>query len=439
MGLPLITIVGRPNVGKSALFNRLLKRSAALIHAAPGVTRDRLYGTMDWKGCRFRLCDSGGLHLTDTDPLQEAVERQVEAALGEADAVLLVVDARAGLIPLDWRVADWIRRRNKPVLVVANKVEGAAQEEVLPELFSLGFGDPVPVSALHGRRIGELLDQVAGLLGARGKEPAARAPEPRGIRVAIVGRPNVGKSSILNRLLGVERAIVSELPGTTRDPIEAGFRYLGNDFTLIDTAGIRARRKLKSGLDVIARLRSLRVLERADVCWVILDGGAGILDDDLQLLAEVTGSGKPFSVAINKWDLADPKPQPAEVRRAFARRAPFAAFASVMPISAKSGRNVLSALSELVETYLRSRRAAPEADLKRLLKRLQSTTSAPVAVRNARFFNLKQAGTPPPTVFQLRVRIKRRLTRNDLAFLERVFREELDLTGVPIHLRILAR
>jgi GTP-binding protein len=274
-----VAVVGFPNVGKSTLVNRLTESRAAVVHETPGVTRDRKELVADWNGRRFRLVDTGGVDIADETPITRSIADQARAAIAEADLILFVVDARAGITPGDEELAAILRRAHKPVLLLANKIDDPDQDLLALEFHRLGLGDPVPLSAQHGHGTGDLLDAVVSLLPGSGPEEAGE----EAIRVAILGRPNVGKSSLLNALLGEERVIVSEVPGTTRDAIDTVLQRGDRTFVLVDTAGIRRKRKQRQGIEYWSELRALAAAERADVALVLVDSSEGLVDQDLSV------------------------------------------------------------------------------------------------------------------------------------------------------------
>ena len=334
-------IVGRPNVGKSTLFNRLVGTRAAITAAERGTTRDRLYGRFEWRGAPLTLIDTGGFEQAPSGTLAAAVQAQVRRALQDADGLVFVCDARDGLLPADHWIADTLRRADRPVVLAVNKTDSAPR--IPADFFTLGF-DPLPVSALHGRGIGELLDRLV----ARAAPAAAAPEEPPGIRVALVGRQNVGKSSLLNALLREERAIVHDQPGTTRDTIDAAVRAQGEALTVTDTAGLRHRRKVRDLVDVFAMARTLGAIERCDVAVLVLDAAQGVTRDDKRIARRIADTGRALAVALNKWDLvsgAAPRAAMDGVRRAL----PPAAHAPVVAVSAKTGLRV----PELLTTVLR--------------------------------------------------------------------------------------
>ncbi len=435
--VPIVAIVGRPNVGKSALFNRLVKKRQSLVDATPGLTRDRLYGDLTWRGMAFQVVDTGGLQFDKNDRFSATIGRQVDRAMQEARIALFVCDARTGSLPLDHEVARWIRRWGKPVLLVANKVDTEIDFPSIFEFSSLGLGEPMPVSSLHGLRVGELLDAIVQELKKSGAA-LREQQETQGasIRIAIVGRPNVGKSSLVNRILDEDRVLVDDRPGTTRDPVEADLTYQGRAYQLIDTAGIVSHRRLKLKIDAVTRLKSLDVIRRADACLGVLDASVGIVKDDLKLLDAVISSGRPLCLAVNKWDLVPKGTDPRQVTGTIARAAPFLRFAPVICTSAKTGLNVLKALEKTAEAAKASAVRIKPADADRLLEMVKTDPRAPVAFRNAHLFRLIQVGTAPPT-FHLLGRMKYGFRPSDVAYLENLFRRELDLEGTPVEIRLL--
>jgi GTPase len=295
-----VAIVGRPNVGKSTLFNRLLRRRAAVVHGQPGSTRDRHYGATTWNGRSFYVVDTGGLLPDAREGIEALVRESALVALDEADLLVMLVDVQTGVTDLDLQIARLLQRRPTPVLLVANKTEAAAGVGLAAEFWKLGLGEPIPISAVHGTGSGELLDRIVlGLPTAR----AADAESDAELRVAIIGRPNVGKSSLVNALLGETRALVSAEPGTTRDAIDSRLRWHGHDIDLIDTAGLRRRSRMTEAVDVFSAIRALRSIERADVCLLLVDASAGITVQDTRIAGYVHRAGRGLVVCFNKWDL----------------------------------------------------------------------------------------------------------------------------------------
>ena len=430
----MVAIVGRPNVGKSALFNRLLKRRQALVDETPGVTRDRLYGEVHWKGVLFRIVDTGGLEFSSGDSLREGMFRQTMRAMEEAHLSIFVCDGKAGLLPLDRQVATWLRKWNKPTLLAVNKIDSMELASSALEFSALGLGRCYPVSCLHGLGIGDLLDAVVEHLPKTESSPARTLP----LRIAIVGRPNVGKSSFLNRILNEERVLVSATPGTTRDPVEATLTLRGKTYSFIDTAGILTKRRLKSRLDAIARLKAMGAILEADVCLGLLDASHGIVAEDLKLLDRVVRAGKPLCLVVNKWDLMESSVDPQEVPRQIAHRAPFLRHAPVICASAKTGHHLLEAIEQARASAEESARRMTSAQGRRLIERIRQDPRAPAGIRHSALIRISQVGVAPAT-FELLLRVRRDLRASDLNYLEGQLRRELDLKATPVRIRLVTK
>jgi len=440
--LPTVAIVGRPNVGKSSLFNRLCHRRHALVDPTPGVTRDRIELPVTWGGRRFLLVDTGGLELTPRSPLAAAIRRQIQRAIETADLLLFVCDVEAGVLPLDRDVALLLRRAGKPVLLVANKADTEAAAGRAVEFHTFGFESLVAVSSSHGRGIGELLDAIVERLPPHsgsdplGSDPISISPA---LRLAIVGRPNVGKSTWLNRLAGEERVTVDAAPGTTRDAIEVMIPRSGQVYGVTDTAGVRPRPKLKTLVDIVSVKRSMTAIEQTDGCLLLFDVSAGVLADDLTLLGRILKQGRPCVAVFNKWDLVDAG-NPEQFADTFRDRAPFATLVPVIAASAKTGYHVEEALTLAAEVAERGRQTIPGPTLKGVLHRLQDETDRPGRLRQLKLVRLRQFGNLPgrgpkrPMTVELTVHGRVRLRKSDLAFVERIVRGGADLEGVPLRL-----
>ncbi len=439
----MVAIIGRPNAGKSALFNRLTHRRQSLVDSTPGLTRDRLYGDVTWSGVPFRLVDTGGLQFSRREKMQEAISSQVAQAMEESALALLVCDSRDGIVALDREVASWVRRWGKPVLVVANKVDTAKDSLDTPEFSALGLGIPYPVSSLHGLGIGELLDEIVRQLGPGARaaaddsaagEQAGGVPNP--LALAIIGRPNVGKSSLINRILNEERVLVDSEPGTTRDPVETPFSYQGQVFKLIDTAGVRSQKTLKTRVDWLSRMKALEVMARAHVCVALLDASVGLIGDDLKLLDQAVSAGRPLVLAVNKWDLMPRTMDFKKVAQDIAARAPFLRFAPVICLSAKTGFHVLPLLDKIREVAAQAFKQLTPQECKGLLRLVQEHPSSPAGLRNAQWYRVTQVSVGPP-VFHLTGRFGQPPRPSDIAFLDRIFRRKAGFEGTPIHIRVL--
>lgn len=393
MPRPVVAIVGRPNVGKSTLFNRLVGAPVAVVHATAGTTRDRLYGTMEWRGRDFTLVDTGGIGLDEGD-LDRSIVAQAEAAIQEADVVLFVVDVRDGSIPTDVEVAHRLRRSTKPVLVVANKADNARERLRAAEFFDLGLGEPLAVSPIQGTGTGDLLDRVVEALPAYAE--TEEEAEARGI--AIVGRPNVGKSSLLNAIVGSERAIVHDLPGTTRDAIDTLIEHGGQHLLLIDTAGIRRRGKVARGVETYSVLRAVRAIERADIAIVVLDAPTGISAQDTHVAGYVHEAAKGCVIAVNKWDLVEKSPEAGATYTALVRRElAFLDYAPMVFISARTGLNIGRLLDRVLEVAAERDRRVPTAQANEFFREVAAAHPLTDRGKALKVLYATQASTRPPT------------------------------------------
>jgi GTPase len=423
MSRPKVAVVGYPNVGKSTLVNRLSSTRDAVVHEQAGVTRDRNEVDADWNGVAFTLIDTGGVDIADDDVLAESVRHQARAALADADLGVLVVDARAGLRPGDAELAAELRGGPLPVLVVANKVDDVGQSGMAAEFYGLGLGDPLPVSATQGLGTGDLLDLIAERL-PKGEPEEGEAP----VRLALIGRPNVGKSSLVNRLLGQERVIVDDRAGTTRDAIDTPIELDGRQVVLVDTAGLRRRPKVAGTVDYYAQLRSERAAERADVAIVVCDANEGLTSEDLRVADVAMQNNCATVIALNKWDVTrtDLEDAKARVTQKLRQRPP------VLAVSAKSGRGLARLVAAALERADRSKEQIQTAQLNRFLSDLQ-TAKQPPAVRGKRLkmYYMAQFQTAPPR-FAVQVNDRALVTRSYAYFLENRLRERWKLDGVPL-------
>jgi GTP-binding protein len=429
--LGTVAIVGFPNVGKSTLVNRLTGSRAAVVHEISGVTRDRKELICEWAGNRFLLIDTGGVDIADPSPMTQSIAAQAREAVAQADLVLFVVDARAGVTPGDEEVADILRRARKPVLLIANKIDDPAQESLALDLHRLGLGDPIPVSALHGHGAGDLLDQIVAELPGTGRE---EIPESA-IRVAILGRPNVGKSSLLNAILGRERVIVSETPGTTRDAIDTVFERGERTFVFVDTAGLRRKRRHRQGIEYYSELRALDAAERADIALVLIDTSEGLVEQDLSVADIARKAQCSTIVVLSKWDLTtlgieDIRP---ELERRMRQRPPHVA------VSAKTGRGVERLLDLIERQFDKHTARVPTSELNRFLAELRERREPPS--RNGKRLNLlygAQVATRPPR-FRFSVNDKGLVTRDYGYWVENQLRERFELEGVPVTIDFIPR
>lgn len=439
-GLPAVVIVGRPNVGKSTLFNRIIGEQAAIVEDRPGITRDRKELEAEWLGVPFRIIDTGGW-MPGGDELDAKVSRQVEAAVREADLVMFVVDASVGIIAEDDSIAQWLRRTGVGVMVVANKADNDQRERELWDFLALGLGEPVPVSALHGRRAGDLLDVVLERLGDK-----AQVPEPESLpwldeatdpieapdapRVAIVGRPNVGKSTLFNRLVGEDRSVVHDMAGTTRDAVDTLVETPDGPIVFVDTAGMRRRAKIDDSAEYYSMVRALRAIDDSDIALLVIDATEGVTGQDQRLAERVDAAGCPIVVLLNKWETIDDAEVREKRRAEVSRRLAFLGDAPVLAISALTGKGVhrlRPLLTEAVEQY---HRRVPTRDVNRVIAAAQQ---AQPAGGGAKVLYAVQGATDPPT-FTLFV--NRELPSHHVRYLERRIKEEFGFGSTPIKIRI---
>jgi GTPase len=436
--LPTVVIVGRPNVGKSTLMNRIIGRREAIVEERPGVTRDRKEVEAEWRARPFRLVDTGGW-LPGGTTLDDKVSRQSEKAIADADVILLVTDATVGVTEEDSRVAELLQRVSAPVLVVANKVDDANREAAAWELLSLGLGDPYPVSALHGRGTGDLLDSVLEHLPEWAPEPdevaVADPDDPdaeRVFAVALVGRPNVGKSTLFNRLIGDERSVVHDMPGTTRDAVDTVVETPDGPIRFVDTAGMRRRSRIDEGTEYYSFVRALKAVDASDVALLVIDATEGVTHQDQRLAERIDAAGCPVVVLLNKWELLDAEAR-TEVTYQMGQRLHFLGESPVLKISALTGKGVhqlMPALTKAIQDY---HTRVPTRRVNQVLRAAQQAQPAP---GGARVLYATQGAADPPT-FTLFT--NRDLPQTYLRYLERRLRDDLDLGATPIKLRVRRR
>lgn len=427
MSTPVFALVGRPNVGKSTLFNRLTGTRDALVADFPGLTRDRQYGRGEFEGKRFIVVDTGGLSPESTDALAALAEQQARLAIEEADEVLFIVDAQAGLLPSDRDIAEYLRKLGKKVRLLANKAEGMGKATVA-DFFALGLGEPLPVSAEHGDGVPPLLRSLLA-----NTEPTPREDDDGRIRVAVVGRPNAGKSTLVNRLLGENRVLSSDQPGTTRDAISVNFQWEGRDFELIDTAGIRRRSRISEVIEKFSIVKALQAIERAHVVIAMVDAREEIGMQDARLMGLVAHHGRALVLAVNKWDSL-PGDQRRSVKDQVDFRLPFLDFVQLEFISALHGSGLRELMEDVVEAYEATTRDLPTPELNRVLEQAVER-HAPHAVlgRHIKLRYAHQSGRNPPSIM-IHGNQTEKLKDSYKSYLANVFREAFKLKGVPLRL-----
>ncbi len=441
MPLPLVAIVGAPNVGKSTLFNRLVGRRRSIVTDEPGVTRDRVYGEVRDVPRPFRLVDTGGLAPDPTAPFAREIENHALVAVDEAAVILFIVDARAGASALDREIGAMLRRRSRTVLLVANKIDGERQEGLIHALHELGLGEPVSISAEHGRGIETLLDRVADTLGESEDSDTDHDDESdRPIRVALVGRPNVGKSSLLNRLVGEERMMVSDVPGTTRDAVDTLLTRDGRRYLLVDTAGLRRKGRVKLAAEAVSVVVARKSIERADVVVLLIDASEEFAAQDAHIAGFAIDAFKPIIVAVNKWDLVTGREEAArfwedEVRH----RLRFAKKVPMVLVSALTGQRVVKILDLVDEVYETAGRRIPTTELNRWLQDVSRAEQAsPAKGRSVNLLYMTQTGTHPLR-FVLFCNHPRRVHFSLKRFLDNSLRERFGLGATPVDLRFRGR
>ncbi|MGQ0703804.1 MAG: ribosome biogenesis GTPase Der [Gemmatimonadales bacterium] len=433
---PTVAIIGRPNVGKSTLFNRILGGRPAIVSERAGTTRDRHFGEAEWAGHAFWVVDTGGLVPESDEPMDRAIRRQVETALAEADLILFVVDTKEGVHPLDEAIAERLRRVRRPVILVVNKVESVADQLALHEFHRLGFGEPAPVSAAVGTRSGDLLDAVV-----------ARLPEPepsgadQAVNLAIIGRPNAGKSSLANKLLGADRYVVHPEAGTTRDAVDSTMRYQGKLLRFIDTAGLRRRARVQDDVEFYSTLRTERAIDRADVCILVVDAERGLHNQDLRIATEAWEKGPGLVIAVTKWDLI-PEKDPNTARRGEEQlkdKAPFLQYVPFAYVSALTGQRVRKVLDLALEVAEARHRRVSTAEVNRVLEELVQRRQPPQkAGEEVKLLYGSQIGTAPPA-FAIVANRPEAVPESYLRYLVHGFRSAWSFTGSPVQLKLRAK
>ena len=436
MSKPTVAIVGRPNVGKSTLFNRILGGRRAIVAEHAGTTRDRHFGDAEWNGRRFWIVDTGGLVPDSNEAMDKAIRRQVEFALAEADLVLFLVDGPAGLTPVDRAIAERLRRADRPVLLAVNKLDDLERSTAQYDFYQLGFGDPLGVSAAVGKGSGDLLDAVVAHLPARQAGDVSDA-----INVAVVGRPNVGKSSLVNRLLGAERHLVAPDPGTTRDAIDSVLRFNGKTLNFIDTAGLRKRSKVEDDVEFYSTLRTERAVERADVCVLVVDASLGLHTQDLRIASDAWERGRGLIVVVNKWDLVEEKDANTARRgqEQITERVPFLRYVPFLYGSALTGQRVRTLLELILEVAEQRQTRVPTAEVNRVLETLVERTAPPQQPgEEVKLLYASQISTAPPT-FAIVTNRPDHVPESYQRYLVHGFRSAWPFTGSPVRLKLTRR
>ncbi|MFC1982075.1 ribosome biogenesis GTPase Der, partial [Chloroflexota bacterium] len=419
----------RQNVGKSTLLNRVVGKRISIIADLPGTTRDRVLATVAWQGTEFTIVDTGGLETKPDSTIAKGVEQQVEVAITEADVIIFLVDARDGVTSLDLEIADMLRQTSKPVLLAANKADNAKLETGALEFYELGLGEPLPVSAHHGRGTAELLDRVVSLLPV----PAPVEAEPEILKVAIVGRPNVGKSMLLNALLGEERTIVDDTPGTTRDAIDTLFDFQGQNMLLIDTAGIRRRGRLEAGVERYSVMRALRAIDRADVVLLVVDAAEPFVAQDMHIAGYVRQAVKGIVLVVNKWDLVDDK-NITEWNRYVRSQLKFMPYAPVLYISAKFGQGVDRIMPQIHQVYQERLKRLPTAAVNSVAQQAVAAHKPPRrGSKRLKILYATQAEVSPPT-FVFFVNDAKLMHFSYQRYLENKLRQSFGFVGNPFRL-----
>lgn len=433
MSKPIVAIIGRPNVGKSTLYNRIIRRRDAIVDNQPGVTRDRKYAEADWNGINFTLIDTGG-YLPDTEDLiHQAVLKQVTHAIAEADVIAFIADVTTGITSIDNEIARILNRSNKRIILAVNKIDNETRELDIGEFYKLGLGDPHPISAISGRSIGDFLDKVVELF-PDSQAGIEESEEPE-IKIAVVGKPNVGKSSFVNAILGQEKLIVTDIPGTTRDSIDTLFKYYGKKFLLIDTAGLRKRSRVKESVEYFSVVRSFSSIQRCDVAVIIVDAQEGITDQDKKVIEEAVRFKKGIILAVNKWDLIEKDTRTAvEYERQIKDAMPYLKYLPIIFISALTQQRVFKVIEIASSIFQERKKKIKTSELNNFFEPIiKNTPPAAISGKEIKIKYVTQVKTKPP-VFAFFCNHPNLIKANYRAFLENKLREQFGFFGIPLTL-----
>lgn len=430
MSLPMIALIGRPNVGKSTLVNRISSKRTAIVHKEPGVTRDRNYVLTDWNGVSFTLIDTGGIQFSELG-LDESITKQADFAIGEADEIIFMVDRTTGVLPDDEDIAKKLRLSKKPIKLVVNKVDDVKKHgnDVL-EFYKLSLGEPIAISAEQGIGIGDLLDEIIGEIKDSSK--IAEASVRGSVQVAIVGRPNVGKSSILNRLIGAERMIVSDVSGTTRDSVDSIFKFRDKEYVFIDTAGIRKISRISKSVEYYSLLRSVRSIDRADIVINVVDSEEGITDGDQKIISMALSKGCALIILLNKWDLIKNDTEKKEyLYQSIDKRLRYLPFVPIIKVSAKSGLNIKDIMPLVKDITLEHKKRIRTKDVNNFIKELKESGRISKIGGRLKLYYGSQISTSPP-VFLFSINSMKYVSKNSCSWLEKEIRNEFGFLGCPV-------
>ena len=437
MSKPVVAIVGRPNVGKSTLFNRIIGKNLAIVEDMPGVTRDRNYAEAEWEGKRFLLVDTGGFEPETDDPMYTKMREQTTLAVEEADHIIFLMDGKQGLVPSDIEVSHRLRASGKPVIYAVNKVDGVRHEALLPDFYRLGIDALFPLSAQHGPGFSELMDELSRTLPETDEQPQDKetAAMPR---IAIIGRPNVGKSSFVNALIGEDRMIVSPVAGTTRDAVDSVYQYYGRKYVLVDTAGIRSRGRISQGVEKYSVMRAMRSISRTDIALVLIDASEGITEQDERIVGLAHEAGKGIIIGLNKWDLVPDREQAFKLfMQDVQQRLKFADYASVLTISAVTRQRITRVFEEIDRIVVEREKRVSTADLNRIFEKLAAGHEPPLyRGKRVKYYYITQVDIKPPT-FVVFVNYPDGVHFSYLRYIENNLRQSFGFHGTPI--RIFAK